>query len=112
MTVPGSDFIFKKRKTSITPRHLLTRTSRLVYWFTHDLLRLRSEARKQEKPSFHVTERYEMQLVFKPGTSWLYGCSLDRAGMVVSRPHGRMQLENYVVETQCTFPKIQHYDSS
>lgn len=96
----GSDFVFEPSKVPVTARHLLTHTSGLGYRFTHRLLRLRAEARDSagEKPSLRVTDRYEMPLVFEPGTGWLYGCSLDWAGVVVSRLHGGVSLEEYFVE--------------
>jgi CubicO group peptidase (beta-lactamase class C family) len=98
--VSGSDFVFEPSKVPVTARHLLTHTSGLGYRFTHRLLRLRAEARDRagEKPSLRVTDRYEMPLVFEPGTGWLYGCSLDWAGVVVSRLHGGISLEQYFVE--------------
>lgn len=96
--VSGSDFTFERSTTAITARHLLTHTSGLGYPFTHRLLGLRAESRKKEKPSLRVTERYLMPLVFEPGTGWLYGCSLDWAGVVVSRLHDGMSLEDYMVE--------------
>lgn len=96
--VSGSDFTFDRSKTAITARHLLTHTSGLGYRFTHRLLRLRAESRALEKPSYRVTERYMMPLVFEPGTGWLYGSSLDWAGVVVSRLHHGMSLEDYMVE--------------
>lgn len=39
-----------------------------------------------------------MPLVFEPGTRWLYGRSLDWGGVVVSRLHGGISLEQYFVE--------------
>lgn len=54
-----------------------------------------------------------MPLVFEPGTGWLYGCSLDWAGVVVTRLHGGMSLEEYFVENiwkrlglQAPFPRF------
>ena len=96
--VSGSDLTFEPSKNGITARHLLTHTSGLGYRFTHRLLRLRAESRNQDKLSYRVTERYMMPLVFEPGTGWLYGCSLDWAGVVVSRLHHGMSLEDYMVE--------------
>ena len=96
--VSGSDFTLERSKNAITARHLLTHTSGLGYRFTHRLLRLRAESRKQDTPSYRITERYMMPLVFEPGTGWLYGCSLDWAGVVVSRLHHGMSLEDYMVE--------------
>ncbi|KAH7396227.1 penicillin binding protein [Pyrenochaeta sp. MPI-SDFR-AT-0127] len=96
--VSGSDLTFEQSKTAITARHLLTHTSGLGYPFTHRLLLLRAEARSQQTPSYRVTERYNTPLVFEPGTGWLYGCSLDWAGVVVSRLHNGMSLGDYMVE--------------
>ncbi|KAF2794584.1 beta-lactamase class C and other penicillin binding protein [Melanomma pulvis-pyrius CBS 109.77] len=98
--VSGSEFTFEKSKTAITARHLLTHTSGLGYRFTNRLLApwAASRDRNQDKPSYRVTERYMMPLVFEPGGGWLYGCSLDWAGVVVSRLHDGMCLEDYMVE--------------
>ncbi|KAL3471725.1 beta-lactamase/transpeptidase-like protein [Aspergillus californicus] len=98
--VSGAEFTFERSKTPITARHLLTHTSGLGYRFTHRLLKLRAESRAQaaKPPSFKVVERYDMPLVFDPGSGWLYGCSLDWAGVVVSRLHGGITLEEYFIE--------------
>lgn len=113
--VSGSEFSYERSKTPITARHLLTHTSGLGYRFTHRLLRPWAEfrAQNQERPSLRVTERYMMPLVFEPGTGWLYGCSLDWAGVVVTRLHGGMSLEDYFVEhiwkrldLQAPFPRF------
>ncbi|GMG32708.1 unnamed protein product [Aspergillus oryzae] len=96
--VSGSDFTFKPSKTAITARHLLAHTSGLGYPFTNRLLGLRAQARKTLKPSLRVTEKYRYPLVFEPGTGWLYGCSLDWAGVVVSRLHDGISLEEYMID--------------
>lgn len=96
--VNGSDCTFVKSKTAITARHLLSHTSGLGYRFTHRLLMQRAQARKEEPPNLKVPERYDMPLVFEPGTGWLYGCSLDWAGAVVSRLNQGMTLDEYFVE--------------
>lgn len=95
-----SDFVFERSKNDITARHLLTHTSGLGYWFTHQLLKqwAESPAGKRHKDSYRVTERYMTPLVFEPGTGWSYGCSLDWAGVVVCRLHNGMSLEDYMVE--------------
>lgn len=95
--VSGSNFTYEKSKKAITPRHLLSHTSGLGYPFTHRLLRSWAAARKRA-PSYRVTERYVMPLVFEPGEGWLYGCSLDWAGVVISRLNNGMTLEDYMVE--------------
>lgn len=113
--VSGSEFSYEPSKTPITARHLLTHTSGLGYWFTNALLHPWAEARnkRQGGPSFRVTERFSYPLVFEPGTAWLYGCSLDWAGVVVSRLNGGISLEEYFVENiwkpvglQAPFPRF------
>lgn len=95
--VNGSDCTMSGSKTSITARHLLSHTSGLGYRFTHQLLMRWAQLRKDEPQIFEVPERYEMPLVFEPGTGWLYGCSLDWAGAAVSRLHQNMTLEDYFI---------------
>lgn len=96
--INGSNQTLIKSRTPITARHLLTHTSGLGYRFTHRLLMQRAQTRKDGPKTLKVPERYEMPLVFEPGTGWLYGCSLDWAGAVVSRLHHGMTLEEYFVE--------------
>ena len=94
-----SGFAFEQSKTAITARHLLSHTSGLGYKFLHPLLMKWSASQNQGKPPMYgVPERHVMPLVFEPGTGWLYGCSMDWAGVVVSRLHGGMTLEDYMVE--------------
>lgn len=45
-----------------------------------------------------IPQRLAYPLVFEPGTAWLYGCGLDWAGVAVSRLHGGVSLEEYMVE--------------
>jgi CubicO group peptidase (beta-lactamase class C family) len=97
--VSGSEFSFEPSKTAITARHLLTHTSGFGYRFTNRLLMPWAAARDKTKPpSLRVTERYSIPLVFEPGTGWLYGCSLDWAGIVISRLHDGISLEDYFIE--------------
>ncbi|KAL4994458.1 beta-lactamase/transpeptidase-like protein [Aspergillus recurvatus] len=98
--VVGSDLVLEPSKVPITARHLLTHTSGLGYYFTNKLLALRAEARARAgvKPSLRITDRFDIPLVFEPGAGWLYGCSLDWAGVVVSRLNGGISLEQYMVE--------------
>lgn len=96
--VDGPDCTFTQSSTPVTARHLLSHTSGLGYRFTHRLLMQRAEARKDGPQTLKVPERYDMPLVFEPGTGWLYGCSLDWAGAVVSRLHDGITLEEYFVK--------------
>ncbi|KAF2639429.1 beta-lactamase/transpeptidase-like protein [Massarina eburnea CBS 473.64] len=96
--VSGSDFTFAKRKNEFTSRHLLSHTSGLGYPFLHPLLAKRAATRGDQKPSLIVTDRYSMPFVFEPGEGWLYGCSLDWAGIVVRRLNNDITLEDYFVD--------------
>ncbi|KAL6230659.1 hypothetical protein BDW75DRAFT_60265 [Aspergillus navahoensis] len=98
--VVGSDLVLEPSKVPITARHLLTHTSGLGYYFTNRLLALRAEARRRAgvQSSLQITDRFDIPLVFEPGTGWLYGCSLDWAGVAVSRLNGDISLEQYMVE--------------
>ncbi|KAI9719611.1 MAG: hypothetical protein M1812_003382 [Candelaria pacifica] len=96
--VVGSELTSKLSDQAITARHLLSHTSGLGYFFTNRLLMLRRQSLGQNKSSYRVTERYDLPLVFEPGTGWLYGCSLDWAGIVVSRLHRGVSLGDYFME--------------
>lgn len=70
------------------------------YRFTHPLLGKRAEYLdnlRGGRRTFKVTERYNLPLIYEPGQGWLYGCSLDWAGVAVSRVNGGMTLEEYFV---------------
>lgn len=97
--VEGSDVVTQPNTTEITARHLLSHTSGLGYWFTHPLLGKWKAARGvKDDDARTVPQRLAYPLMFEPGTSWLYGCGLDWAGVAVSRLHGGVSLEAYMVE--------------
>lgn len=83
-------------KTPITARHLLTLTSGMGYWFLNPLL-TKWRKRPSFKPSNFVTERYATPLLYEPGEGWMYGSSLDWAGVAVRRLHDTT-LEEYLIE--------------
>lgn len=74
--------------------------SGLGYWFTNPLLMQwrASAASAAQKESRRLTERFDYPLVFEPGSGWLYGNSLDWAGVAVSRLNDGVTLEDYMVE--------------
>jgi CubicO group peptidase (beta-lactamase class C family) len=82
--------IEEKHTTPITLRHLLTHTSGLTYeglhpksiaWLTYH--------KRKPNASGKLLERYSSPLVFEPGESWAYGCSLDYAGLLIERISGK-----------------------
>jgi CubicO group peptidase (beta-lactamase class C family) len=84
----------------ITPRHLLTHTSGLAYWFLHPLLMKWKKSPEGSKfaDSPRVEERCNNPLVFEPGRGWAYGVGLDWAGVIVKRLHNNISLEDYMIE--------------
>lgn len=95
--VDGSELVTRPSSTSITPRHLLTHMSGLGIWFIHPLL-IKWKASGHATESQRLTERFNYPLLFEPGEGWLYGVSLDWAGVAVSRLHGGITLEDYMTE--------------
>ncbi|XXG96493.1 hypothetical protein Hte_002776 [Hypoxylon texense] len=84
--------------TPITVRHLLTHTSGLSYDAMNPLLVAWRKSRG-EAPlvmSGLVIKACSLPLLFEPGTSWTYGCSLDWAGVLVGRLNGNVTLGEYM----------------
>lgn len=95
--VDGSELVTRPSSTSITPRHLLTHMSGLGIWFIHPML-MKWKTSGHSKDSNRLTERFDYPLVFEPGQGWAYGVSLDWAGVAISRLHGGITLEAYMIE--------------
>lgn len=95
--VEGPKLFTRPSTSAITARHLLTHMSGLGYWFTNPVL-TKWKASGAQKDSRKLTERYDYPLVFEPGEGWLYGNSLDWAGVAVSRMNDDMTLEDYMIE--------------
>lgn len=93
-------FTTRPATSPITARHLLTHTSGLGYWFLHPLLIKwkQSGAAGPKGTSQRIVERFNIPLLFEPGEGCFYGPNLDWAGVVVSRLHGGISLEEYMVE--------------
>lgn len=95
--VEGSQLFTRPTTGEITARHLLTHMSGLGYWFINPLL-MKWKASGAQKDSKKLTELFDYPLVFEPGEGWLYGNSLDWAGVAVSRLHDDVTLEDYMIE--------------
>ncbi|KAF2674741.1 beta-lactamase/transpeptidase-like protein [Microthyrium microscopicum] len=92
--------ITKLSTKKVTARHLLTHTSGLGYAMMHPLLTkwAETEQGKQAASSQITAEYFNYPLIFEPGEGWLYGPSIDWAGIVVRRLNGNMSLEEYFIE--------------
>ena len=93
-------FITEPSKTKITARHLLSHTSGFGYQFLHPLLIkwVQTAEGQRYRSSRYVPERYNIPLAYEPGTGWMYGVSLDWAGLAVRRLHDGISLEDYLIE--------------
>lgn len=95
---PGEDGSLGEvpQTSAITLRQLLTHTSGLAYEQMHPLLMAWDQANnKMPARGDSVVDRYDHPLVFQPGSSWMYGPSLDYAGLFVERVSG-VTLEEYM----------------
>ncbi|KAK3386559.1 beta-lactamase/transpeptidase-like protein [Podospora didyma] len=94
--------LFTPRTKPILLRHLLTHSSGLGYSFLHpDLLKWHTITKPGAAPPpaggpFDTVEaRFDMPLLFEPGTNWQYGSSIDWAGKLVEVLTG-LDLETYL----------------
>jgi CubicO group peptidase (beta-lactamase class C family) len=86
------------RKKAITLKHLLTHSSGLSYdAFEPRLMRWCKATGTPlgAKRGKTVPTRFDNPLLFEPGTSWGYSCSLDWAGLLVERVTGT-DLDTYI----------------
>ncbi|KAJ9144472.1 Beta-lactamase family protein [Pleurostoma richardsiae] len=97
---PDGSFSLAPAKNKITLRHLLTHTSGLSYDAMHPVLMAwrRSRGEMALVMSGRLNEAYSLPLLFEPGTSWVYGCGIDWAGVLVERLSGNMRLADYMAE--------------
>ncbi|KAI0670192.1 beta-lactamase/transpeptidase-like protein [Trametes maxima] len=86
---------YRTNPTEITLRHLLTHASGFGYNDSHPLLVQWRRWRNERALGRTVVERYNFPLLFEPGTSWMYGCGHDWAGLLVARATGSRSLEDY-----------------
>ncbi|KAF2106996.1 beta-lactamase family protein [Lophiotrema nucula] len=93
-------FEWKQATKSITLRHLLSHSSGAVYDFMDSALTAWRQSR-EETPTVSqsgiVAKDYAMPRTFEAGEGWMYGTSLDWAGLLVARLNS-MSLEQYVEE--------------
>ncbi|KAH7345876.1 beta-lactamase/transpeptidase-like protein [Pyrenochaeta sp. MPI-SDFR-AT-0127] len=88
--------IEEKHTKPITLRLLLTHSSGLTYDATHPkALAWLSYHNRKPGTSGKLLERFDTPLMFEPGESWMYGPSIDYAGLLVERVTG-LTLEAYM----------------
>ncbi|KAF2128336.1 beta-lactamase/transpeptidase-like protein [Dothidotthia symphoricarpi CBS 119687] len=88
--------IEEKHTKPITLRLLLTHASGLGYDALHPLLMAwLKHHNRVTGTSGKLLSRFDAPLVFQPGESWMYGSSLDYAGLLVERVTGQT-LEEYM----------------
>lgn len=86
--------------TKITMRHLLSHTSGLPYDFGDPTVNKWRESHGEnlfDKP-VSVPEKYDLPLLFEPGSGWRYGCGIDWAGLTVRRLLNGISLEDYMID--------------
>ncbi|KAG7044471.1 beta-lactamase family protein [Colletotrichum scovillei] len=95
----STSFRLERAKNKITVRHLLTHTSGISYDAMHPLLVAWRQSRGEQPlvMSGRTIEAFSLPVLFEPGTSWVYGASLDWAGVLVERL-SNMKLATYMEE--------------
>ncbi|KAK0613628.1 beta-lactamase [Immersiella caudata] len=94
---PSGDPILVPRKRLITLRHLLTHSSGCGYAFFDPSLAKYlnpSGGPPPPAPTTSVPDRFNYPLLFEPGTSWVYGSSLDWVGHLITKLTS-LPLESY-----------------
>lgn len=82
----------------ITLRTLLTHSSGLTYDSFHPkLLAWCAHHGRTPNSGAKLLNRFDAPLTFEPGESWMYGSSLDYAGLLIERVSG-VSLEEYMQE--------------
>ncbi|KAF2115080.1 beta-lactamase/transpeptidase-like protein [Lophiotrema nucula] len=82
----------------ITLRLLLSHSSGLTYGAMHPLIQKWLEYKGLDvngNLSPYLLERFNVPMVFEPGSAWMYGPSIDFAGLMVERASG-LTLEQYM----------------
>ncbi|CAI6309419.1 unnamed protein product [Periconia digitata] len=103
-TKDDGSFTLHDAKNPVTLRHLLTHSSGAAYTqFIPSLVAWRKS--QGHKPEFvmgeDVAEKYPEPRLFEAGEGWMYGASLDWAGLLVSRLTGQ-SLGTYVEQNIAT----------
>lgn len=78
--------ILRPRRNPITVRQLLTHSAGTGYDFSDPALaRFQQSGGVPLSSGSTVEERFDHPLLFEPGKSWNYGCSIDWAGLLVEK---------------------------
>ncbi|KIW84037.1 hypothetical protein Z517_03283 [Fonsecaea pedrosoi CBS 271.37] len=94
----GDSFTLNPAAAKITLGHLLSHTSGLNYDAMNPLTTAWRKSRGEAPLVFsgRVKDSYSTPLLFEPGEGWVYGGSIDWAGILVERLNGNVKLGEYV----------------
>ncbi|XXG97778.1 Heat shock transcription factor [Hypoxylon texense] len=88
---------FRKRKTPVTLRHLLTHSAGAAYPFLDESLDKFFHWKNLSSEGETVDELFDMPLLYEPGEGFVYGSAADRVGQLIEKLTGQ-SLEDYMRE--------------
>jgi CubicO group peptidase (beta-lactamase class C family) len=88
--------ILQERCVPITLRQLLTHSAGLGYDFSDEpLARFQAQRCRAVPSGATINDRFDLPLLFEPGTSWNYSCAIDWVGKLVQELTGT-PLDDYM----------------